>query len=326
MKVISFAQAILEALDEELSRDPNVFIIGEDIGKAWGGAFGECKGLFDKYGPNRIRETAISEIAIMGAAIGAAAAGTRPVVDLMFSDFLGLTMDDILNHMTKMRYMFGGNIKLPITTICYSGAGLSAGAHHSKCLEGLLMSIPGIKIASPAFPNDAKGLLKYAIRDDNPAVIFIHKLLYLRGSKGPVPENDYTTNFGKAEIKRQGADVTVLATGLMVHRALHAAEKMEQKGVNVEIIDLRTLVPLDMGTIINSVIKTGRLVIMAEETKTGSSAAEIAALVADEGFAFLKAPIKRVCAPDTPVPFSPLLEKTWMPDEDDLTRAIESIV
>jgi pyruvate dehydrogenase E1 component beta subunit len=323
---ITYIQAINEAYDEELKRDPTVFIMGEDIGTYWG-AMGEMRGLYDKYGPERIRETPISETAILGGAIGAAATGMRPVAYLSFADFLGVAMDEILNQLSKMRYMFGGKAKLPVTVTCYSGAGIGGAAQHSKCLEGLVMSIPGIKIVSPSSPYDAKGLLKSSIREDNPVIYFINKLLLIGGTKGEVPKEEYLIPLGKADIKREGSDVTVVAIGLMVHRALAAAEKLQkEKGISIEVIDPRTLVPLDKQAILESVKKTGKLVIMDEEPKTGSAAAEIAAVVAEEGFEFLDTPIKRVCAPDTPVPFSPVLEKYWMPDEVNLINAINEII
>jgi len=327
VREITYGQAINEAYDEELKRDPTVFILGEDIGKHWGAAFGEMKGLFDKYGPERIRETPISETAILGSAIGAAVTGMRPVAFLFFTDFLGVAMDEIINQLTPMRYMFGGKAKLPVTITCYSGAGISNAAQHSKCVEGFLMSIPGLKIASPSTPYDAKGLLKSAIRDDNPVIYFIHKKILLSGIRGEVPEEEYTIPLGKADVKREGSDVTVVAIGLMVHRALAAADKLQKgKGVSIEVIDPRTVVPLDKQAIYDSLKKTGRLVIMDEEPKTGSASAEIAALVAEEAFDYLDAPIKRVCAPVTPVPFSPVLENFWMPDEDDLIKAINEII
>ena len=327
MREITYAQAINEAYDEELKRDPTVFILGEDIGKHWGAAFGEMQGLFDKYGPERIRETPISETAILGSAIGAAATGMRPVAFLFFADFLGVAMDEIINQLTPMRYMFGGKAKLPVTITCYSGAGVSNAAQHSKCVEGFLMSIPGLKIVSPSTPYDAKGLLKSAIRDDNPVIYFIHKKILLSGIKGEVPEGEYTIPLGKADVKREGSDVTVVAMGLMVHRALAAADKLQkEKNISIEVIDPRTMVPLDKQAICDSVKKTGRLVIMDEEPKTGSASAEIAALVAEEAFDYLHASIKRVCAPCTPIPFSPALENFWMPDEDDLIKAVNEII
>ena len=327
MREISYSKAINEAYDEEMERDPSVFIIGEDIGQYWGAAFGEMKGLYAKYGPNRIRETPISETAILGAAIGAAVTGLRPVAFLFFVDFLGVCWDEIWNELTPMRYMFGGKVKAPVTITCYSGAGICSAHQHSKCCEGLLMAVPGIKIVTPSTPYDAKGLLKSAIREDNPVIYFINKLLLLREFRGPVPEEEYTIPLGKADIKRQGKDVTVVAIGAMVHRALAAAETLaKEKGIDVEVIDPRCLVPLDKQTIFDSVKNTGRLVIMDEEPKTGSAAAEIAALVAEEAFDFLDAPIKRVCAPDTPIPFSPPLEQFWMPSEKNLIEAINQII
>ena len=326
MREITYTQAINEALDEELKRDPTVFIMGEDIGKHWGGALGELKGLFDKYGPKRIKDTPISETAILGGAIGAAVTGMRPVAYMYFADFLAVAGDEILNQLTKMKYMFGGKAKMPLTITCYSGAGVRAAAQHSQSFEGFFMSIPGLKIVSPSTPYDAKGLLKSAIRDDNPVMYFEHKALMLGGLKGEVPEEEYTIPLGKADVKREGNDVTVVAIGLMVHRALAVASKLQEKGISIEVVDPRTVVPLDKQAIIDSVQKTRKLVIMDEEPKTGSVASEIAAIVAEEAFDFLRAPIKRVCAPDTPVPFSPVLEDFWMPDEDNLIKAITEIM
>ena len=323
MKEISFSRAQNEAFHEEMERDPAVFIIGEDIGEHWGGPFGQFQGLFEKYGPRRIRETPISETAILGAAIGAAATGMRPVAAMMFVDFLGVCGDELLNQL-QMRYMFGGKIKLPLTILASVGAGLSAATQHSKSLYGLLMAIKGLKIVTPSTAYDVKGLLKSAIRDDNPVVFLTHKLL--GGSRSNVPDEEYTIPLGKADIKREGGDVTVVAVALMVHRALAVADKLQEKGISVEVIDPRTLVPLDKQAIIDSLKKTGRLVIMDEEPRTGSWAAEVSAMVAEEAFDLLDAPIRRVCAPDTPVPFSPVLEKFWMPDEEDLTRAVTEIM
>jgi len=325
MKEIAYRQAINEAIDEEMARDPTVFMLGEDIGKAWGAALGELKGLFDKYGPERIRETPISETAILGSAIGAAATGMRPIAFLFFNDFLGVCGDELLNQL-QMRYMYGGQIRLPLTIAAYIGAGVSAAHQHSKSLEGLLLSVQGLKIVIPSTARDAKGLLKSAIREDNPVVVLEHKGLILSKSTEEVPDEEYLIPLGKADIKREGNDVTVVATALMVHRALAAASKLEEKGVSLEVVDPRTLVPLDKQTIIDSVKKTGRIVIMTEEPKTGSSAGEISAVIAEEAFDFLDAPIKRVCAPDTPVPFSPVLEKFYIPDEEDLIKAVTEIM
>ena len=322
MREISFMKAINEAADEEMKRDSSVFVLGEDVGKAWGGAYGDFVGLFDKYGAERVRETPISETAILGSAIGAAATGMRPIAYLYFVDFLGVCGDELINQL-QMRYMFGGKTKLPLTITAYSGAGVSSAHQHSKSLIGLWMAIPGLKVVTPSTPYDAKGLLKSAIREDNPVLFLEHKVL-LRLT-GEVPDEEYTIPLGKADIKREGSDVTVVATAFMVNRALAAADKLQQKGISIEVVDPRTLVPLDKQTIIDSVKKTGRLVIMSEEPITGSAAGEISAIVAEEAFDSLDAPIKRVCAPDTPIPYSSVLEKFWMPDEEDLIKAVTEI-
>ncbi|MBA7507871.1 Acetoin:2,6-dichlorophenolindophenol oxidoreductase subunit beta [subsurface metagenome] len=326
MKEVTFIQAINEAVDEEMKRDPSVFIIGEDVGKYWGAPNGEFMGLFDKYGPERVKDTPISETAILGGAIGAAATGMRPIAHIMFIDFLGVCGDELINQLTQMRYMFGGKIKLPVTIMSYSGAGIGTAAQHSKSLYGWLMSIPALKIVAPSTPYDAKGLLKSAIREDNPVIFLEHKMLIFGGIKSEIPEEEYTIPLGKGDIKREGSDVTVVAIAFMVHRALAAADKLQEKGISIEVVDPRSLVPLDKQAIIDSVKKTGRLVIMDEEPKTGSAAGEISAIVAEEAFDHLDAPIRRVCAPDTPIPFSPVLEKAWMPDEEDLIKAVTEIM
>jgi pyruvate dehydrogenase E1 component beta subunit len=324
MKEITFLEAVTEAVDEEMARDPSVFVIGEDV-RIWGAPRGEFKGLVDKYGLERVRDTPISETAILGSAIGAAATGMRPIANIMYANFLGVCGDELINQLTKMRYMLGGKIKMPVTIMSYSGAGCSTGAHHANNLYGLLMNVTALKIVVPSTPYDAKGLLKSAIREDNPTIFLSHQMLMRRDMKNEVPDEEYTIPLGQADIKRKGSDVTVVAIGLMVQRALSAAEQLQEKGLSVEVIDPRTLVPLDKQTIIDSVRRTGRLVIMDEEPITGSAAAEIAAVIVDEAFDLLDAPVKRVCAPDTPIPFSPVLEKFWMPDEEDLIRAITEI-
>jgi pyruvate dehydrogenase E1 component beta subunit len=306
-----------------MRRDPSVFILGEDVGKAWGAAYGDFVGLFDKHGAERVRETPISETAILGGAIGAAATGMRPIAFLYFTDFLGVCGDELINQL-QMRYMFGGKEKLPLTITAYSGAGVGAAAQHSKSLYGLLMCVKGLKIVTPSTPYDAKGLLKSAIREDNPVIFLEHQMLMRL--TGEVPEEEYLIPLGKADIKREGSDVTVVAIEFMVHRALAVANKLQEKGISVEVVDPRTVIPLDKQAIIDSVKKTRKLVIMDEEPKTGSVASEIAAIVAEEAFDLLRAPIKRVCAPDTPVPFSPVLEDFWIPDEDNLIKAITEIM
>lgn len=323
MKEIRFNQGIYEALDEEMARDASVFIIGEDIGEHWGGPFGQYKGLAEKYGTKRVRDTPISETAILGGAIGAAATGMRPVAAMMYADFLGVSGDELLNQL-QMRYMFGGKIKLPLTIMANIGAGRSGAAQHSKSMYGWLMNVKGLKIVSPSTPYDCKGLLKSAVREDNPVVFLTHKVL---GSiTGQVPDGEYIVPIGKAEVKREGDRVTVVASALMLHRALAVAKTLEEKGISVEVIDPRTIIPIDKQTIIQSVKKTGRLVVMDEEPVTGSWASEVAAIVAEEAFDYLDAPIRRVCAPDTPIPFSPVLERYWMPSEEALIKTIREIL
>jgi len=323
VRELSFSLAQNEAFDEEMARDERVFIIGEDIGEHWGGPMGQFRGLFARYGPERIRETPISETAILGAAIGAAATGMRPIAAMMFVDFLGVAADELLNQL-QMRYMFGGKISLSLTILASIGAGVSAAAQHSKSLFGWLMAIKGLKIVVPSTPYDAKGLLKSAIREDNPVIFLSHKRLGGRLTS-QIPDEEYTIPLGQADVKREGTDVTVVATALMVHRALTAASTLQEEGISLEVIDPRTLVPLDKELIIESVKKTGRLVILSEEPRTGSWAAEVSAIIAEEAFDYLDAPIKRVCAPDTPVPFSPVLERFWIPDEQNLIQAIREI-
>jgi pyruvate/2-oxoglutarate/acetoin dehydrogenase E1 component len=325
MREINFRQAIGEALDEEMERDSRVFIIGEDVG-VMGGLMGEIGGLYQKYGIDRVRDTPLSEAAILGAAIGAAITGMRPVARMRFGDFLGVAWDEIMNQMTKMRYMFGGKIKVPLTMDALTGAGRRSAAQHSQSIEGMLMSIPGLKIVLPSNAYDAKGLLKTAIRDDNPVMFFEHKLIMWTSPKSEVPEGEYLIPFGQAAIKREGSDVTVVATANMVARALNAAEKLQQeKGISLEVIDPRTIVPFDKETVLKSVSKTGRLVIFTEECETGSFAGQVAAIVADEGFDYLDAPIKRVNAPDTPVPYGIIMEDFWIPNEDKLIKAVNEI-
>jgi pyruvate dehydrogenase E1 component beta subunit len=249
----------------------------------------------------------------------------RPIAFLYFNDFLGVCGDELLNQL-QMRYMYGGQIRLPLTILVYTGAGVSAAHQHSKSIEGLLLCIKGLKIAMPSTAGDMKGLLKSAVREDNPVIILEHKGLILSKATYPVPDEEYTIPLGEADIKREGRDVTVVATQLMVHRALAAAETLQAKGISIEVIDPRTLVPFDKQTIIDSLKKTGRLVIMTEEAKTGSAAGEIMSVITEEAFDYLNAPVKRVCAPDTPVPFSPVLEKYYMPDEGNLIQAVSEII
>lgn len=323
MAQMNMSLAIRSALELEMERDSSVFQIGEDIGLS-GGVFGTTAGLYAKFGAKRVMDTPISESGFVGAATGAAALGLRPVVSLMFVDFIGVCLDQILNQAAKMRYMFGGKAKIPMVVRANFGAGLGAGAQHSQSLEAFFMHIPGLKVIMPSTPYDAKGLLIAAIRDDNPVIFLEHKLLY--GRPGEVPEESYTIPIGSADIKRSGTDVTVVATGLMVHQALSAAEKAEAEGISVEVLDPRSLLPLDESAILESVKKTHRLIIVHEAVKFGGCGAEIAAMVAEKAFDYLDAPIMRLGAPFCPVPFSPVLEAAYLPGEAAISDALRAIL
>ncbi|HUV98321.1 MAG TPA: alpha-ketoacid dehydrogenase subunit beta [Candidatus Paceibacterota bacterium] len=324
MRRISFRDALNEALLEEMQRDKTVFLLGEDIGRYWEGAFKVTKGLAKKFGDERVRDTPISESAIIGTAVGAAITGMRPVAEIMFGDLTALAMDQIANQAAKIHYMFGGQVTVPMVVRTPFGGGVNIAAHHSQSLEAWFMHVPGLLVAAPCTPYDGKGLLKTAIRGENPVMFCEHKLLY--PVEGEVPEEEYTVPFGVAEIKREGSDVTVVATMLMVHKALEAAKTLEKEGLSVEVVDLRTLVPLDKEAIKASVKKTGHLVVVSEDCKTAGVTAEIAAVVAEEALDYLDAPIKRVAEPDTPIPFSPPLEKYVIPDEKSIVKAIREIV
>lgn len=323
MREITYSQAIKEALAKCMREDPNVVLIGEDVG-VYGGIFGVTSGLLEEFGEERVVDTPISEAAFVGAGIGAALTGMRPVVEIMFIDFSTCAMDMIINQMAKMHYMFGGKGTVPMVLRTNVGAGRGAAAQHSQSFYSIFMHIPGLYIAVPSTPYDAKGLLIEAIKNENPVIFVEHKKLY--SEKGQVPENSYTIPFGKAEIVRKGNDITIVATLAMVKRALKAAEQVEKEGIDVEIIDLRTLVPLDKSTILYSVRKTGRLLVADEDHKTCGVAAEISAMVAKEGIYYLKAPVDRVCSPDTPVPASLPLEQTYIPDVKDLVPAIRKLL
>lgn len=324
MRKITYREALREALREEMRRDSSVFLLGEDIGKYWGGAFKVTEGLAEEFGDERVRDTPISESTIIGTAIGAAITGMRPVAEIMFGDLTALAMDQIANQAAKIHYMFGGQAKCPIVIRTPFGAGVNIAAHHSQSLEAWFMHVPGLYVAVPSTPYDAKGLLKTAIRGSNPVMFCEHKLLY--PLEGEVPEEDYTVPFGVADVKREGEDVTIVATLYMVHKALSAAEKLEKEGISVEVVDPRTLVPLDKQGIISSVKKTGRIVVVSEDCKTAGVTAEIAAIVAEEALDYLDAPIKRVAEPDTPIPFSPTLEQYVIPDEEAIIKAVKEIV
>ena len=324
MREITYREALREALREEMRRDKTVFLLGEDIGRDWGGAFKVTEGLAEEFGDERVRDTPISESAIIGTAVGAAITGMRPVAEIMFGDLTTLAMDQIANQAAKLRYMFGGQTSVPLVIRTPFGAGVNIASHHSQSLEAWFMHVPGLYVAVPSTPCDAKGLLKTAIRSDNPVFFCEHKLLY--PMEGEVPEEEYTIPFGVADVKTEGSDVTVVATLYMVHKALNAAKELEADGISVEVVDPRTLTPLDKQTIINSVKKTGRIVIVSEDCKTAGVSAEIAAIVAEEAIDYLDAPIKRVAEPDTPIPFSPPLEQHVIPDEKAIIMAVKEVV
>jgi pyruvate dehydrogenase E1 component beta subunit len=324
MRKITYREALREALREEMRRDPTVFLLGEDIGKYWGGAFKVTEGLTEGFGEERVRDTPISESAIIGTGVGAAITGMRPVAEIMFGDLTALAMDQIANQAAKIRYMFGGQAKCPLVIRTPFGAGVNIASHHSQSLEAWFMHVPGLYVAVPSTPFDAKGLLKSAIRGSNPVMFCEHKLLY--PVEGEVPEEEYTIPFGVADVKREGEDATIVATLYMVHKALRAAEILENEGISVEVVDPRTLTPLDKQAIIKSVKKTGRLVVVSEDCKTAGVSAEVAAIVAEEAIDYLDAPIKRVAEPDTPIPFSPPLEQYVIPDEKAIIKAVREVV
>jgi 2-oxoisovalerate dehydrogenase E1 component len=323
MRKLLYREALQEAAREEMLRDPSVFIMGEDVG-LYGGAYGATRDLFNEFGPERVRDTPISEATIGGSAVGAAMAGMRPIAEIMYVDFTPLAMDQIANQGAKNRYMFGGKTKVPMVLRTEGGAGRSIAAHHSQSLEALWTHFPGIYVVMPSTPFDAKGLLKAAIRDDNPVMFIEHKMLY--GIEGPVPEEDYVIPYGVADVKREGSDVTVVTYSRMVHRALEAAEKLAEEGVSVEVIDLRTLKPLDMEMITASIKKTGRVVGLTEAYKTGSFISELAMRIQEEVFDWLDAPVVRVAAADVPVPMSEALEDAAIPTVDRIIDGIRQVL
>jgi len=334
-RLMTYQQAINEALQIAMREDPTVILLGEDIAggamvdhlvndDAWGGPMGVTKGLVQEFGRNRVLDTPITEAGFIGAAVGAAATGLRPVAELMFVDFFGCCMDQIFDQGAKLRYMFGGKAKCPVTIRTQIGAGVSAAGQHSGTHYSVFTHMPGIKCVVPSTPADAKGLLLSAIRDDDLVMFFENKVLY--GSKGEVPEGDEGIPLGVADIKREGDDVTIVAISRMVQQALAAADALSAEGIEAEVIDPRTLSPLDDETILSSVAKTHRLVIVDEDNPRCSAATDIAALVADKGFDTLDAPIKRVTAPHTPVPFSPPLEQFYVPSPERIVDAVREIV
>jgi pyruvate dehydrogenase E1 component beta subunit len=332
---ITFMQAINEGLDMSMEKDERVILLGEDIAGgthidhlegegAWGGVFGVTKGLVEKYGYERVIDTPISEMGYMGASVGAAATGLRPVPELMFNDFLGFCFDTLLAQGSKMRYMFGGKATIPMTVRTCHGAGASAAAQHSGSYYGMFGSIPGLKVVVPSNPYDAKGLLISAIEDDNIVIFSEDKTLY--GIKDDVPEEYYKVEIGKAKVKREGSDLTIVTIGKMLYVALEVAEELEKSGVSVEVIDLITVAPWDQETIIKSVEKTGRLIVIDEANPHNNTATDIASVVGDKAFDYLDGPIKCICAPNTPVPFASNLEALYLPNKDKVLKEAEELI
>ncbi|HRV97914.1 MAG TPA: alpha-ketoacid dehydrogenase subunit beta [Aminobacteriaceae bacterium] len=322
MAQMTYMEALRDGMRMEMRRDKNVFLAGEDVG-FFGGCFGQTAGLFDEFGKERVVDTPITETAILGLGVGSAAAGLRPIVELMFMDFMGVCMDEINNQAAKMRYMFGGKAKLPMVVRTTCGAGMSAAGQHSQSLEAWLAHIPGVKVVMPATPADAKGLMEGAVRDDNPVFFIEHKGLF--GISGEVPDGEYVVPPGKAAVLREGKDVSLIAWSAMVHKALAAADMLAKDGISAEVIDLRSIAPLDKQTVLDSVCKTGRVVIVHEACRTGGFGGEIAAIIADEAFDSLNAPVKRVTAPDTPVPFNARLEQLYIPSAEKVVATVKEL-
>lgn len=323
MREITYREALREALLEEMRRDERVFLMGEDLG-LFGGCFGVTRGLLEEFGEERVRDTPISEAGFTGIGVGAAVTGMRPVVEIMFCDFITLAMDQIVNQAAKMRYMYGGKVKVPMVVRTAIGAGRSSAAHHSHSLHAWFAHIPGLRIVLPSTPYDAKGLLKTAIRDDNPVVFFEDKMSY--NTLGLVPEEEYLLPFGVADVKREGEDVTVVAISRMVYTALEAAELLDREGVSVEVVDPRTLTPLDTESLVKSAMKTGRVVIADQGCERFGATGEIASQIYEQAFDYLDAPIRRIGAFDVPVPFSPPLEMTTIPDEERIANAVRELL
>lgn len=324
MREITYAEAIKEAMCEEMRRDNDVYFMGEDIG-VYCGAFGVSRGMVQEFGEERVIDTPISETGFMGCAIGSAITGMRPIVELMFSDFMAVCYDQIINQAAKMHYMFGGKVHVPMVLRTASGGGTGAAAQHSQSLEVMYAHVPGLKVVMPSTAYDAKGLLKTAIRDNDPVIFLESKLLYRK--KGPVPEEEYLIPFGVADVKREGKDVSVITYGRTVQMALEVADKLEKEEKSVEVVDLRTLVPLDREAIIRSVKKTHRAVIVHEAVEFGGFGGEIAGVISDsEAFYYLDAPIKRVGAMSCPLPFNPNLEKHALPNTDRIEAAIRDVL
>jgi pyruvate/2-oxoglutarate/acetoin dehydrogenase E1 component len=320
---IAFHQALQEALFEEMERDPKVYVIGQDIG-GFGGIYGVTRGLLERFGRQRVIDTPISESALTGAALGSAITGGRPVLEIMYMDFLTQSLDQLVNHAAKVRYMSGGQVQVPMVIRTQGGVSGLEGAQHSQMLEAWLMHVPGLKVVCPFTPADAKGLLKAAIRDNNPVVFLEHRALYF--TKGPVPSGDYIVPLGKAAVLRQGRDVTIVTYARMCDVALKAAMELEASDIDAEVIDLRTLSPLDMDTVIASVKKTHRALILEEDTKTGGVGAELFTQIVERAFDDLDAPLKRCAGRDVPVPFAPNLEPLTIPNKGDVVESVRAMM
>lgn len=322
MPKVSMRDAIREALHEEMARDETIIVLGEDV-IAHGGPYAITRGIHEKF-PGRIRQTPISEAGIVGTALGAALCGMRPVAEIMYVDFITCAMDEVVNQMAKVRYMFGGQTDVPVVLRLPSGTARLIAAQHSQSLEAWFMHVPGLQVVIPSTPYDAKGLMKTALRGKDPVIFIEYKRLYT--NEGDIPDEDYTIPFGKADIKRVGNDVTIVGTGPMIGKALEAAELLAPEGIEVEVIDLRTLVPLDKATLLASVAKTNRVIVTDEEVKRGGASAEIASLIAEECFDVLDAPVKRVASANVPMPFSPELEKLVVPKTEHLVAAVRELL
>lgn len=320
---ISFSEALREAMCQEMRRDESVFLMGEDVG-VFGGVFGVSAGMYNEFGEKRVRDTPISEQAIVGAGLGAALVGMRPIVEIMFADFVTVAMDQVVNQAAKARYMSGGKARVPLTIRIVNGAPGSAAAQHSQSPESWFMNVPGLKIAIPATPYDAKGLLTTAIRGQDPVLFFEHKMLY--AEKGEVPSDDYTVPFGQAAIRRQGTDATIIAIGGVLPKVMQAADRLAQNNISVEVVDPRTLVPLDTAALVESVKKTGRAVIVHEAHLRAGPGAEIAAILAQEAIGYLDAPVMRVGAKNVPFPYNPDLENFILPGVDEIVQTVEGVV
>lgn len=322
MRNITYAEAVREAMIQEIKADEKVYILGEDIG-IYGGAFGVTNGMEEELGADKVMSTPISEIAITGVAVGSALTGMRPILELQFSDFITCAMDQIVNQAAKLRYMNGGKGSIPIVIRTPAGSGAGFAAQHSQSLEAWVAHVPGLKVVQPSTPYDAKGLFKAALDDNNPVIFFEHKLLY--GMKGEVPEEPYSIPLGKADIKREGTDITIVATSIMVHRALKAAEELAKEGISAEVIDPCTIVPLDIDTIVQSVKKTNRALVVYEAVQRGGYGAEIASLINEsDAFDYLDAPVTRLGGKAVPIPYNMNLEKKAVPQVEDIIKAVKS--